>query len=81
MIPKYYGSSIARGHASDIRAAEVPKDYEVKVRKTDRELTAWSTWVTDFLALCWPAAIYASHDRTRRRITGEALAQCSTVRV
>jgi len=35
--PKYYGSSVARGHAADIRAAEVPTDCEVKARKADRE--------------------------------------------
>jgi len=38
MAPRYYGGSVARGHAADIRAAEVPKDFEVKARKADREL-------------------------------------------
>ena len=37
MTPKYYGSSVARGHAANIRAAEVPTDCEVKARKADRE--------------------------------------------
>ena len=37
MSPRYYGGSVARGHAADIRAAEVPKDFEVKARKADRE--------------------------------------------
>jgi len=29
MTLKYYGGSVARGHAADIRASEVPKGYEV----------------------------------------------------
>ena len=37
---KYYGGSVARGHAADIRAAEVQRDYEVKARKADRELSS-----------------------------------------
>ena len=39
MTPKYYCGSVARGHAADIRAAEVPTDYEVKARKADREFS------------------------------------------
>jgi len=38
LYQKYYGS-VARGHAGDIRAAEVPTDYEVKARKADREFS------------------------------------------
>jgi len=37
MTPMYYGGSVAPGHAADIRAVEVPMDYEVKARKADRE--------------------------------------------
>jgi len=37
MTPKYNGGSVARGHAADIWATEVPINYEVKVRKADRE--------------------------------------------
>jgi len=37
MAPKYYGGSAAQGHAADIRAAEVPTDYEVKTLKVDRD--------------------------------------------
>ena len=37
MTPKCYRGPVARGHAADIRAAEVPMDYEAKARKTDHE--------------------------------------------
>ena len=30
MTSKYYGGSVARGYAADIRASEVPRDCEVK---------------------------------------------------
>ena len=74
MIPKYYGSSIARGHASDIRAAEVPKDYEVKVRKTDREFNGVE-YVGDGLSgpvlaccdLCFPRSNPSSDHRGSSR--------------
>ena len=36
---QYYGGSVAWRHAADIRATEVPKDYEVKARKADREFS------------------------------------------
>ena len=38
---KYYRASIARGRAADIRAAEVPADYETKARKVDAEYNGW----------------------------------------
>jgi len=59
-------------------------DYELKVRKADREFNGveYSTCGTDLLALCWPCReVYASDDRSRRRDTGGALAQRQTVRV
>jgi len=48
MTPRYYDK--ARGCAADIRAAEVPLDYEAKARKADRESTVPSTCGTDLLA-------------------------------
>ena len=39
MTLKYYGGSVARGHAADIRAAEVPMEYEVKARMADRKFS------------------------------------------
>ena len=38
---KYCRASIARGRAADIRAAEVPVDYETKARKVDAEYNGW----------------------------------------
>jgi len=38
---KYYRASIPRGRAANIRAVEVPADYETKARKVDAEYNGW----------------------------------------
>jgi len=50
MTPKYYGDSVARGHAADIRAAEVPMDCRSR-RATRRtaSLAVSSTCGTDLV--------------------------------
>ena len=38
---KFYRTSIARGRAVEIRAAEIPADYETKARKVYAEYNGW----------------------------------------